>query len=219
MPGIEIVSATRVPSTAFEDETALGISLQRIPRDGLTASVAFENRRGLPEIYNERIRRATSEAIVFVHDDVWIEDYFFRERVLGGLERYDIIGVAGCRVRIDGQISWLDPDVDAKQLSGRVAHGKWPMGPVSVYGETPAPCELLDGVLLAARRGALVQVGVSFDPQFDFHFYDLDFCRSARQKGLTIGTWPICITHQSDGRYESASWQQKRDLYFRKWGS
>src|SRR5262249_50833334 len=161
----------------FDEQTALGISLLRIPQDGLSSWVAFENRRGLPEVYNERIRRATSEALVFVHDDVWIEDYFFRDRVMGALERYDIIGVAGCRIRIGGQVSWRDPDVDPKHLSGRVAHGKWPMGPVSAYGESPAPCELLDGVLLAARRDVLVRSGVFFDPQFDFHFYDLDFCR------------------------------------------
>jgi hypothetical protein len=45
----------------------------------------------------------------------------------------------------------------------------------------------------------------------------MDFCRSARQAGLTLGTWPISITHRSPGKYEAA-WEAKRDLYLAKWG-
>jgi GT2 family glycosyltransferase len=58
-----------------------------------------------------------------------------------------------------------------------------PFGEVVHFGASPADCELLDGVFLAARRSTLVAQGVCFDPQFDFRFYDMDLCRSARKEG------------------------------------
>lgn len=36
---------------------------------------------------------------------------------------------------------------------------------------------------VAATRSTLKKAGVLFDPQFEFHFYDLDFCRTAGQRG------------------------------------
>ena len=107
---------------------------------------------------------------------------------------------------------------DATQLSGAVAHGKMPFGGIQVYGAAPAECELLDGVLLAARKSVLAGRGVSFDPRFDFHFYDLDFCRTARGRGLRLGTWPICLTHQSGGAFGTESWKQGYQKYLEKWG-
>jgi GT2 family glycosyltransferase len=185
--------------------------------------VAFENTRGLPEIYNARIDAADAQdLLVFVHDDVWIDDYFLAERVIEGLQAYDVIGVAGNRRRLPGQPAWAF--VDAKftwdekvQLSGAVAHGRNPFGAISFFGPAPADCELLDGVLLAARRSKLTAAGLRFDPRFEFHFYDMDFCRSARAKGLRLGTWPICITHQSGGAFGSEAWREKFDKYLAKW--
>jgi len=37
----------------------------------------------------------------------------------------------------------------------------------------------------------LDQEGAAFDPRFQFHFYDLDFCRQAEQRGLKMGTWAL----------------------------
>jgi GT2 family glycosyltransferase len=65
----------------------------------------------------------------------------------------------------------------------------------------PAACEILDDVLLAIRKSVLMEHDLRFDMRFDFHFYDLDFCREARESGLTLGTWPIAITHQSGGAF------------------
>jgi hypothetical protein len=45
----------------------------------------------------------------------------------------------------------------------------------------------------------------------------MDFCRSARAKGLRLGTWPICVTHQSGGAFGSEAWREKFDKYLAKW--
>jgi len=221
---IEIVSATRLPETEFAARSALGLSLRRLGFDSrLTAAIAFANRSGLPDVFNSRIRAADSaEILVLMHDDVWIEDQFFADRVIDGLQHYDVIGVAGNRRRVPGQPAWTFVDSkftwDAQaNLSGSVAHGPQPFGPVSHFGPVPAPCELLDGVLLAARKSVLMASKVFFDPRFDFHFYDMDFCRSARQAGLRLGTWPICLCHQSRGAFGKGRWRELYQTYLAKW--
>lgn len=221
---IDIVSATRLPEADFWDKSPLAASLRRLGHDDRwIPHLAFSNRRGLPEIYNARIAAPDAgEILVFAHDDIWIEDYFLLDRVIEGLRHYDVIGIAGNRRRVKGQPAWafVDANVwdDPANLSGAVAHGEQPFGPVSFYGAAPAECELLDGVFLAARTAALRDKQVRFDPRFDFHFYDLDFCRSARQRGLRLGTWPICLTHQSGGAFGSPQWTEKYYAYLNKWG-
>lgn len=223
---IEIVSATRLSQEEFWTTSALGISLKRLAYDArLVPQISFSNRRGLPEIYNERITAAGGhEMLVFVHDDVWIDDFFLADHVKHGLGVFDIIGIAGNRRRVANQPAWTFIDDkftwdDRSNLSGCVAHGKQPFGPIAAFGPVPAECELLDGVFLAAKKSTLMTKGVIFDPRFDFHFYDMDFCRSAREKGLRLGTWNIALTHQSGGAFNSDPWLEKRDAYRSKWGS
>lgn len=221
---IDIVTATRLSSDAFWNTSALGASLRRLAHDGRFAvQVATENSRPLPDVYNTVIAASRAEQLVFLHDDVWLDDFHFADRIEEGLAAFDVLGIAGNRRRLPGQPSWAFADLrmqwDAREnLSGAVAHGGAAAGPVARYGAAPAACELLDGVLLAARREALLQHGVRFDPRFDFHFYDLDFCRSARAAGLRLGTWPISLTHQSGGAFGSVNWQAKYRDYLAKWG-
>jgi protein O-GlcNAc transferase len=221
---IEIVSATRLPEAEFWEKSPLGTSLRRLKGDArLVAHIAFENTRGLPDIYNAAIEAQDGhELLVFMHDDVWIDDHFVAERVIEALKTYDVIGVAGNRRRLPGQPGWgfVDEGLnwDAREhLSGTVAHGQKPFENISFFGPAPADCELLDGAFLAARRSALTAAGVRFDPRFEFHFYDMDFCRSARRKGLRLGTWPICVTHQSGGGFGSDAWREKYRSYLEKW--
>jgi GT2 family glycosyltransferase len=223
---IEVVTATRLAEPEFWSRSALGISLRRLAFDArLSVKAAFSNTAGLPTVYNARISPATpAEILIFAHDDLWIDDYFLADRVIAGLQAYDIVGVAGNRRRSPGQRAWRHVGAavvtdDPADLSGAIAHGRNPFGRVSVFGPAPAACELLDGVFIAARRQPLLDRAVRFDPRFDFQFYDLDFCRAARRAGLRLGTWPICLTHQSTGTaYESAPWLNAYDKYLQKWG-
>lgn len=223
---LRMIVATRSAEQDFLKNTALGMSLQRLAFDRrLVARIAFSNKRGLPEIYNPSILKAAPDDIlVFVHDDVWLDDYFLVDRIEEGLQKFDVIGLAGNRRKVPGQPAWAFIDAkftwdDKTHLSGSVAHGKNPFGAVSHFGPAGQECELLDGVFLAARASALQEKGVLFDPRFDFHFYDMDFCRTARKQGLRLGTWPICLTHQSGGAFGSPGWQQKYQAYLEKWGN
>lgn len=221
---IEIVSATRLSEAEFWKQSPLAWSIRRLSHDGrIAAKVAVNNGQGLPVVYNRRIEAPDAgDILVFVHDDVWIEDYFLADRLTEGLARFDVIGVAGNTHRAPGQPAWAFIDSkftwdDRNHLSGAVAHGPNPFGPVSYFGVTPAPCELLDGVFLACKRDTLLASGLRFDPAFDFHFYDMDFCRGARASGLSLGTWPICLTHRSGGAFGSPGWQERHRHYLDKW--
>jgi glycosyltransferase involved in cell wall biosynthesis len=221
---IEIVSATRQSEQLFWGQSPLGISLRRLSFDvRLKHYITFNNSVGIGEVYNHRINAKSSyDVLVFIHDDVWIDDFYLVDHILHGLEQYDIIGVAGNLRRVAKQPSWAFIDDrftwdEKKNLSGAVAHGAGPFGQVTFYGNVPATCEILDGVFLAGRRSKLNNSNVSFDPIFKFHFYDLDFCRAARQGGLRLGTWPFSITHQSGGSCASLEWRIMYVKYLEKW--
>jgi GT2 family glycosyltransferase len=210
----------------FSEKSALGLSLKRMGDDSsLVARVTVANRRGLAELYNEVLRQVGDENIVvFMHDDVWIEDFYLGLRLVEALKIYDIVGIAGNRRRLPGQPSWAFVDTQwhwdqREYLSGMIAAGKSPFGKLDYFGPVPAACELLDGVFLAAKKSVLVEHGVAFDPRFSFHFYDMDFCRSARSKGLKLGTWPICLTHESSGSFGTPHWVSAYRKYLEKWGA
>jgi len=223
---IRIVSASRSSPGDFPTRTALGQSLERIAHDSrMAVLVATANRRGLPVVYNELLDQAPDDSVViFVHDDVWIDDYYLIQRVCEGLTHFDVIGVAGNKRRVPYQPAWHFMDAEFNwdspaHLSGLIAHGREPGGRVQHYGPAPSACELLDGVFLAAKKHTLIAHDVRFDPRFDFHFYDMDFCRTARQRGLSLGTWPICLTHQGASIFGTPDWQRNHQLYLTKWGS
>lgn len=223
-PVVEIVSATRLAET-FWTESALGRSLMRFDRDKrIQNRISLENRLGLPDVYNARIDAdEPTDILVFIHDDVWIDDHFFVDRIIEGLKTYDVIGVVGNRRLTAQQTGWAFMDDqftvdDHDNFCGAVAQGAQPFGTVQFLGPSPAPCQILDGLFLAAKKQTLLRSGVRFDPQFDFHFYDVDFCRTALSKGLKLGTWPIALTHQSGGAFNTPPWIEKKLLYRQKWG-
>ena len=92
---IEFVSATRLSREEFR-ESPLGVSLDRVSRDTrIKASIAYQNTDGLPTVYNRRITsKDPAEILVFVHDDVWIEDLYVSDRLLEALKGFDVVGLA-----------------------------------------------------------------------------------------------------------------------------
>lgn len=226
---IELVSCTQRSWDDFWNRSALGISLNRIGNDPrVRVGIVASNALGLPQVYNGRIDADNdAELLIFIHDDVWLDDYFFFDRVVEGLCCYDIIGIAGSDDRLPRQPSWAFESPTSsgelkwkasEALSGAVAHGENPFGNISRYGASPRPVTTLDGVLLACRKSALRDKSVHFDERFRFHFYDLDFCRTAVAAGLKLGTWPIAVTHQSGGRMGTPEWMEQYRRYLEKWG-
>lgn len=223
---IRLICATRADREGFFSSTALGKSLTLHRPPGVEVRLFPRNERGLPEVYNTAIEESAREpaVLLFVHDDVHLCDFHWPERLREALSTFDIIGLAGNRRRVPGQPGWGYIDekftMDKRaNLSGTVAHGEgFPAKSVDVFGPSRQRVVLLDGVFIAVRSDALRSKSLRFDERFDFHFYDLDFCRQAEQSGLTMGTWPISVVHESAGGYLSEGWRRGYDRYLEKWG-
>ncbi len=222
------VCATRASAQQFPERTALGRSLAPfLQGPGVELKLFADNRRGLPSLYNEAIREAASDPaiLIFIHDDIHLCDFFWPVHMAMGLRALDVLGLAGNVRRVPRQPSWVFIDEswtrDAPEnLSGIVAHGKgFPPEIVNAYGPTMRQVKLLDGLFLAVRSETLLAQRIEFDERFDFHFYDMDFCRQAEAAQLRLGTWPISVIHESGGNFDSPGWRAGYARYLEKWRS
>lgn len=227
MEPVRIVCATRKSPELFSKESALSRSLEFIvPSGEIQLSVYPENTLGLPQIYNTEIRKAKDNPVilVFAHDDIFLTDFFCIERLRAALVSFDLVGVVGCRERIPYQPTWCYVDTQwtpasSGILSGAIASGHgFPSGTQSVLGPHSAEVKLLDGVFLACRSQVLIEHEIYFDERFDFHFYDMDFCRQFEAADLRMGTAPISIVHESVQNYGSQPWLSSYRDYLTKWG-
>lgn len=220
------VCATRATVDGFA-KTALGKSLEKYRYPMTSVRLFPENKLGLPAVYNAALREAATDPaiLLFAHDDIYLCDFFWPAHTMGALSQFDIVGVVGNRRRVPEQPTWVHTDLyfsfdDPENLSGIVAHGNgFPPTNVITYGNPGLEVKLLDGLLLIAHSETLLKSSLQFDERFDFHFYDMDFCRQAEEKNLRMGTAFISVIHQSAGDYKSPKWRQGYKTYLSKWHS
>lgn len=167
------------------------------------------------------IKRAVLRRGVTTPERVRLGEAPLAPALIEALNRFDLVGVAGNGRRSNAQQAWwIDPDTgtwDHPHLVGQLRLGEPQTSILNTYGPSPAPAVLLDGVFLAGRAGVLRRVGLAFDPQFPFHFYDLDFCRSAQQASLRLGLWPLDLIHASGGAVFTPTSRASQVLYSQKW--
>ncbi|MBB5446083.1 MULTISPECIES: glycosyltransferase family 2 protein [unclassified Paraburkholderia] len=226
---VRLVCATRGDQQQFMAETALGRSLRlyssAMREDDVQIRLTINNTQGLPAIYNAAIEAAATDPaiLVFIHDDVWLADFFWQERIHTALDRFDVVGIAGNTRRVPGQPAWhsttLSFEPDAEHLSGSVGRGRgMPCDEVDLFGPPEQECKLLDGLMLIADSETLLARGVRFDERFAFDFYDLDFCRQAELAGLRMGTWALSVIHEGGRRYGTEAWLEGYIRYLQKFG-
>ena len=217
-PKFRFVVATREKAEDFATKTMTGRMLAFYNYPFVEVALYPENTTGLSSIYNREIEKAKDNPaiLIFAHDDIYLTDFYWPNQILNGLKQFDVLGVAGNKKWTPGQPSWAFKEIkdgkliwdDKENLSGIVAHGDgFPPKNLSRYGPTGQAVEVLDGLILIADSKKLIETGVRFDEQFDFHFYDLDFCRAGRKAGLKLGTWALSVIHQSGGGFGSTSWK------------
>ena len=232
MRTVRIVAATAKDEAVFRQSSMLGQSLCVFPNYiNLQINIFFNNhgehRKGLSEIYNLFLRSEYKEEILlFVHDDVYLNDWHIVHRLNDAVQFFDVVGLAGNANPDFNEPAWnlawnrakypngLQP---LEYKSGAVSHISQGRIIPSYYGETPRKCKLLDGLFLAVNTDSILKKDVTFDEQFEFHFYDLDFCRQCDGKELRLGTWPIAVTHASAGNFESPEWISAKEKYLLKW--
>jgi hypothetical protein len=180
---------------------------------------SFSNEMGLSAVYNLIISyiensysNKTNGCIVFVHDDVSIQDLFFFDKLKHYHEKYDVIGVAGS-TQINSKserIAWHLSD--KKSHRGFVMHKQSDdLFTMNSFGPAPSEVATIDGVLMSISFNALFKHNLRFDEDFSFDFYDMSLCAKALIKKLKIGIIPLLIYHDShgngilDNRYIEAS--------------
>jgi hypothetical protein len=225
MKRIICIIATRYSDDDFFLKSATGKSLKFYNFPFVDIVLYSKNTMGLPHLYNKTIKKyLDSDCIfLFIHDDVLLIDFHWARHLYSGLQYYDIVGVVGNKRRLSGQPSWAFINLEGKfdeqeNFSGIIGHGdSFPPKSLDVYG-TYGEVKLLDGVLIATTSENLKNHKLEFDEIFDFHFYDLDFCRTAEVKKMKIGTIPISMIHESGGGYSNQSWLSSYHTYLKKWG-
>jgi tetratricopeptide (TPR) repeat protein len=228
---IRFVSATRLSPEEFFKTAPLGRSLpvyRTFPkRQVIELRLFANNQEGLPTIYNTAIEESKADPaiLIFIHDDVYLSDYYWAEHLQEALTHFDLVGLAGNRRRVPRQASWMYLDDQFTRdnydnLSGVLGHGDpFPnLRQLSVYGEPGQEVKLLDGVMLAVRSQSLMERDLKFDSRFKFHFYDMDFCRQAEMKGIRMGTWAISVVHASAGTLGVEPWRAAYGEYLAKYG-
>lgn len=228
---IRFVCATRLSKEEFYRGAALGRSLlnfREFPKgQPIDVRLFPNNKASLPAVYNRAIDEAKEDPaiLVFMHDDVLLCDFYWAEHLLDAMTNFSIVGLCGNKRRVPRQPSWMYLDDlytcdDATNFSGIIGHGEQlpHLKQLSVYGSPCQEVKLLDGVMLAVRSRVLHEHDLRFDPQFDFDFYDLDFCRQAEQRGLRMGTTAISVVHQSSGQLGTPMWLGNYEKYLRKYG-
>lgn len=276
-----LIVATRHDEDTFFRSSLLAQSAEQLAsRTGLLLEPAFQSAAGLAAVYNPAIERSQpGDRLVFVHDDVYIDDWHLDVRLGEALGAFDVIGIAGAIVRSPRQPAWWATETRGQLIptgpgtqSGAIKHikprkrrvlgrfiesgvahlaqgrrawrkqwlvnddGSYALNPLDrkgaaapsvrhagsgagkldSFGPSPSAVKLLDGVFIAARADRLRASTVRFDPRFKYHFYDLDFCRQCEAAGLTMGTWPISLTHASYGSWGDG-WRKAKNLYLDKW--
>jgi hypothetical protein len=120
--------------------------------------------------YNDALRKAANNLIVFVHQDVFLPDAWLSQlgENLRRLEEKDPDwGVVGCwGARADGE------------LCGHIYSSG--LGVLGQEVEQPVTVQTLDEIVLIFRRDS----GLSFDETLPhFHFYGTDICMRAAEQG------------------------------------
>lgn len=183
--------------------------------------IKLSNTRGLAKVYNEFLDTAIQEKfdyIIFVHDDVHLE-HDPRPKLEKLFQEYDIVGVAGCsKAEIKSPALWHL--MGQGNLHGAVAHKHADKKYMTSFGAYPQRVVMIDGVFMAFNRKAIETVRFDEDCPSKFHFYDLNLCARALQKGLKIGVGDVMITHESPGLREfTEDWKAGEKYYLEQYGN
>lgn len=181
----------------------------------------MNNSTGLSELYNKFLTdEYKNHIIIYVHDDVYIEDLFLFEKLYEGHKEFDVIGVAGSTNTTIKSPAYWHLMTDRQNLRGFCAHqlnySNQDISNMTVFGNSKLPVDLIDGVFMSVNVEKVLESNVKFDEDFDFHFYDLAFSKRVTNAGLRLGVWPIFITHFSAGG-GNQRWKDLEPLFIQKY--
>jgi len=187
------VCATPLSQYKFE-KSQFNLFLDKFAYKNYT--IVYSNKEGLPKVYNKFFTEDhKGKKIIFIHDDVLIEDLFWQEKLDIAFEKYDIVGLAGSK-KIDRSRppAWHLMS-NKEDIVGEVAHAYEGKTWTTVFGPTDSRALVLDGLFIAVDVDKALSTNTTFDEDFDFHHYDISFCLRANNNKLKMGVAPIKVVH------------------------
>jgi hypothetical protein len=171
------------------------------------ASIHFvqNNTEGLSLCYNKFLdkHRNKFDYVVFVHDDVYIDDYNVVDKITKAHTNFDIVGIAGgVNAKVIKPALWhlMCGGIGSGNLRGAVAHfTNNEQIIMTTFGPIPSRVAVLDGLFISVNVKKAKSVGWKFNENYTFHHYDIASSIDANNKKLKLGVFPIWVTHRSPG--------------------
>ena len=179
--------------------------------------------KGIGKFLNEKIKEygTKKDALIFMHDDVELISTDIEHQLAQAFKKFDMVGVAGClNPKILDKNLWHWMAQTKENLRGMAGHpcGEQDSFYVTSFGPTPSRVVIIDGVFMAFKLDKILQTHTTFDEQFKFHHYDIDFSLTCNKNNLKIGVWPILINHQSPGLKEfDDNFNSSNEKFLNKW--
>ena len=181
--------------------------------------IRIPDARSMSEGYNRALSQAKGDLILLSHDDIeLLSPDSFASRLLGHMERFDVLGVAGT-TRLMGP-AWFN--AGPPWLYGQLVHPDPEPGHyrVSLFGapaRSMGSMQAVDGVLMCVRRPVFDKV--QFDERYTrFHLYDIDFSFTAHLAGFRVGcAFDLDIHHKSAGSFKDPDWEAAGRAFIAKY--
>ena len=163
------------------------------------------NTAGLSAKYNTILAKHQNDydCIVFMHDDVYVDDFNVCNKLAKAHKQYDIVGLAGgINPVLQRPALWhlMCGGFQGKNLRGAVAHHALENSIyMTSFGPTPSRVVLLDGLFLSIKTDIIKKSGFKFNENYTFHHYDIASCLDANSLKLKLGVYPIWVIHNSPG--------------------
>lgn len=221
---INIISCTQLEDT-HKVEQLLIVKSAKLLEKQADFTLIRSNTRGLPLVYNEQyesLKNSKYEWLVFVHDDVFIDDLRLAEKL--NCAHYDhgfgIVGLAGCKNPTLKQHNLWHLMAERHDLFGAVAH---PAGKdqqmVTCFGPSPEKVVLIDGLFIAVHVPTVRKTAWKFNENYTFHHYDLSSSLDANKCRIKVGVYPINVLHTSPGLMDinDPVWNASNNRFYKEY--
>lgn len=179
------------------------LRIRNIVTQEFDISFAEKNSTGLSKNYNNFLleNKSKYDYIIFLHDDIIVDDARIFLKLTEYHKKYDIVGLAGgINAAIKAPALWhlMCGGFGSGNLRGAVAH-TLPGDKIAMtsFGPTPDRVVVLDGLFLSVNTNTVGDW--KFNENYDFHHYDIASSIDANRKKLKLGVVPIWVIHSSPG--------------------
>lgn len=171
----------------------------------------------LTKCYDEGLKKAKNEIVVFCHDDIIFETKNWGKKLIKHFNNteFGILGLAGTTSLTKSGKWWDERHLMVGVVNHQQNGKKWTSKYSNTFGDKVLETILVDGLFFAVRRDRLKY---GFDTNVEgFHFYDLDFTFGNHINGCKVGVmFDIRVTHLSVGQ-TNQQWEENRLKFVEKW--